>query len=44
VNRSKKQYGEENDKRDAVLITILIGQALDRDVTKLWERFFELGE
>ena len=44
VNRSKKQYGEENDKRDAVLIAILIGQALGRDVDKLWERYFELGE
>ena len=44
VNRSKKQYGEEDDKRDAVLVAILIGQALGRDVTKLWERFFELGE
>ena len=43
ANRSKKQYGEENDERDAVLALILIGQALGKDVGALWERFFEIG-
>ena len=44
ANRSKKQYTEENDERDAVLVRILVGQALGWDVSELWERFFMLGE
>ena len=43
VNRSKKQYAEENDERDAVMVAILVGQALGKDVSGLWDRFFELG-
>jgi len=44
ANRSKNQYFEENDERDAVLVRILVGQALGRDVRALWERFFMHGE
>ena len=43
ANRSKKQYAEENDERDAVMVAILVGQALGKDVSGLWDRFFELG-
>ena len=44
ANRSKKQYGEENDKRDGWLVLILIGQALGWDVEPAWEQFFSLGD
>lgn len=44
ANRSKKQFGEENDERDAVMVAILIGQALGKDVSGLWERFFSFGD
>ena len=43
ANRDKEQFGEENDERDAAMVLILIGQLLGRDVSGLWERFFELG-
>ena len=44
ANRSKKQFEEENDERDAVMVAILVGQALGKDVSTLWERFFAFGE
>lgn len=40
VNRSKKQYEEENDERDGVLVLILIGQALGWNVDSAWEKYF----
>lgn len=44
ANRSKKQYEEENDERDAMLVLILIGQALGWNVEPAWERYFSIGE
>ena len=44
ANRSKKQYEEESDERDAILVCILIGQALEKDVSGLWDQYFELGK
>ena len=42
ANRNVKQYCEENDIRDAVLVCILIGQALGKNVDALWAQFFSL--
>ena len=44
ANRSKKQYNEENDERDAVLVAILVGQALGKDVRELWDWYFSLDK
>ena len=41
ANRKKEQYGEENDEHDALLVAILIGQVMGKDVSGLWERLFE---
>ena len=37
-------FGNMNDERDAVMVRILICQALGKDVSALWERFFAFGE
>ena len=43
ANRAKDQVGGGNDERDAVLVAILIGQALTQDVSDLWKQFFGMG-
>ena len=43
ANRAKDQVGDGNDARDAVLVAILIGQALNQDVSDLWKQFFMMG-
>ena len=43
TNRAKDQVGDGNDARDAVLVAILIGQALNQDVSDLWKQFFMMG-
>ena len=42
VNRSKKQYEEENDERDGALALILIGQVLGWNVDSSWGQYFAL--
>lgn len=42
VNREKDQYAETCDRRDELLVEILVSQALGRDVSILWEQFFEV--
>ncbi len=42
VNRKEDQYAETCNRRDELLIEILISQALDRDASVLWEQFFEV--
>ena len=44
ANRSQKQYLETSDERDAVMVMILVAQALGRNTGQLWERYFELKE
>lgn len=42
VNRKEDQYAETSDRRDELLVEILISQALGRDASILWEQFFEV--
>lgn len=42
VNRKVDQYAETSDRRDELLVEILISQALGRDASILWEQFFEV--
>ena len=39
VNRERSHYSETSDKRDRLLATILVGQALGKDVKALWEAY-----
>lgn len=39
ANRERSHYSETSDERDYLLVTILVGQALGRDVEALWEAY-----
>ena len=43
VNRDCGQYSETNDESDRILVLILIGQALGKDVESLWEAHHRIG-
>ena len=42
VNRDASQYSETSDDRDCIMVEILVGEALGRDVSELWEKFFSI--
>ena len=43
VNRDASQYSQTSDERDLIMVSILIGEALGRDVSGLWEEYFSVG-
>lgn len=42
VNRKAEQHGETDDEKDALLVAVLIGEAVGRNVDVLWEAYFSL--
>ena len=43
VNRDASQYSQTSDERDLIMVSILIGEALGRDVSGLWEEYFSIS-
>ena len=43
VNRDASQYSQTSDERDLIMVSILIGEALGRDVSGLWEEYFSVS-
>ncbi|MEE8723283.1 MAG: hypothetical protein SOI23_00740 [Atopobiaceae bacterium] len=44
LNRSPKQYTESNDDKDVLMIRILVGQLLGRDIDELWSMYFDASD
>ena len=39
TNRDRSQYAQTNDESDRLLVCILVGQVLEKDVESLWEAY-----
>ena len=44
LNRSPKQRDPTSDEKDVLMIRILVGQLLGKDVSALWNTFFETDD